>query len=332
MPKISLPPLPISCLFGVRKPSGPTSMSVVNDIQAVVQNSKLFVEASKLEQTAGKKSKGRKRFKGNVKIGQGGTLDPLADGVLVIGIGKGTKQLSSFLDCTKEYITTCLLGCETDSYDSEGAIVRTAPWKHIAREAVEGKIGQFTGQIQQVPPIFSALKMDGKPLYEYARKGIPLPRPIESRAVTVHSLELVEWLGSDHSFSWPSKKMSDEEKLSLKKAIQTVDQNVDLKDEAESTPSDLERPSAFVLKMKVSGGTYVRSIVHDLAHAVGSAGHVVTLTRSRQGKFVLDQEEEEDHVCMPFDVFTAENSKEVDEDGWTRWEKEVINHLQIVST
>ncbi len=57
-------------------------MSVVNDIQAVVQNSKLFVEASKLEQTAGKKSKGRKRFKGNVKIGQGGTLDPLADGVL----------------------------------------------------------------------------------------------------------------------------------------------------------------------------------------------------------------------------------------------------------
>ncbi|PBK97050.1 pseudouridylate synthase 4 [Armillaria gallica] len=332
MPKISLPPLPVSCLFGVRKPSGPTSMSVVNDIQAVVQNSKLFVEASKLEQTAGKKSKGRKRFKGNVKIGQGGTLDPLADGVLVIGIGKGTKQLSSFLDCTKEYITTCLLGCETDSYDSEGAIVRTAPWKHIAREAVEGKIGQFTGHIQQVPPIFSALKMDGKPLYEYARKGIPLPRPIEPRAVTVHSLELVEWLGSDHSFSWPSKKMSDEEKLSLKKAIQTVDQNVDLKDEAESAPSDLERPSAFVLKMKVSGGTYVRSIVHDLAHAVGSAGHVVTLTRSRQGKFVLDQEEEEDHVCMPFDVFAAENSKEVDEDGWTRWEKEVINHLQIVST
>ncbi|KAK0503444.1 pseudouridine synthase [Armillaria luteobubalina] len=311
MPKISLPPLPVSCLFGVRKPSGPTSMSVVNDIQALVQKSKLFVEASKLEQNTGKKSKGRKRFKGNVKIGQGGTLDPLADGVLVIGIGKGTKQLSSFLDCTK----------------SEQHL-----WKHIAREEIEGKLGQFTGQIQQVPPIFSALKMDGKPLYEYARKGIPLPRPIEPRAVTVHSLELVEWLGSNHSFSWPSKKMTDEEKLSLKKAIQTVDQNVDLKDGAESTPSDLERPSAFVLKMKVSGGTYVRSIVHDLAHAVGSAGHVVTLTRSRQGKFVLDQEEEDDHVCMPFDVFTPENSKEVDEDGWTQWEKEVINHLQIVST
>ncbi|KAK0463955.1 pseudouridylate synthase 4 [Desarmillaria tabescens] len=296
-------------------------MSVVNDIQALVQQSKLFVEASKLEQAAGKKAKGRKRFKGNVKIGQGGTLDPLADGVLVIGIGKGTKQLSSFLDCTKEYITTCLLGCETDSYDSEGAIVRTAPWKHIVRETVESKIGQFTGQIQQVPPIFSALKMDGKPLYEYARKGIPLPRPIEPRAVTIHSLELVEWLGSDHSFSWPAQKMSEEEKLSLRKAIQSVDQSVDLKDEPESTTSDLERPSAFVLKMKVSGGTYVRSIVHDLAHAVG-----------RQGKFVLDQEEEDDHVCMPFEVFTAENSKEVDEEGWTRWEKEVMDHLQIVST
>lgn len=307
-------------------------MSVVNDIQVLVQKSRLFVEASKLEQAAGKKARGRNRFKGNVKIGQGGTLDPLADGVLVIGVGKGTKQLSSFLDCTKEYITTCLLGCETDSYDGEGAIVRTASWKHITREAVERKLGQFTGQIEQVPPIFSALKMDGKPLYEYARKGIPLPRSIESRAVTIHSLELVEWLGSDHPFSWPAKKMSDEEKLSLEKAVQGIDENVDLKDAPESTPSDLERPSAFVLKMKVSGGTYVRSIVHDLAHAVGSAGHVVTLTRSRQGNFVLDQEEEEDHVCMPFEVFAAENSKDVDEDGWTRWEKEVINHLQIVST
>ncbi|KAI9064423.1 hypothetical protein FKP32DRAFT_1541134, partial [Trametes sanguinea] len=221
---------PLSGLFGVVKPSGPTSMSLVNDVKTLVANSPLFVEESKLAQKAKSGKKGKFR-RDAVKIGQGGTLDPLADGVLVIGVGKGTKKLSEFLDCVKEYRTTCLLGCETDTYDSEGKQVRLAPWHHVTREQVEKTLDQFRGEIEQIPPIFSALKMDGMPLYEYARKGIPLPRPIEKRKVTVHELELVEWLGSDHVFRFPEKKFTKEEQEALQKTLKSVDTSAAIEDQ-----------------------------------------------------------------------------------------------------
>ncbi|KAL0581553.1 pseudouridine synthase pus4 [Marasmius crinis-equi] len=371
MPKATIPPLPMSGLFGLIKPSGPTSMSLresttvsiyaksllilpVNSLQPLFSKSRLFAPQTKPEDAQpGNKAK-RRRMKrgGDVKLGQGGTLDPLADGVLgtvihfdqldpliahdtvVLGVGKGTKKLTQFLDCTKEYRTTCLLGCETDSYDSEGAIVRNAPWKHVTKEAVEEALAQFTGEIKQTPPIFSALKMDGRPLYEYARKGIPLPRPIEARSVTVHSLKIEEWLGSSHTYKWPQKSLSEDEKKAMEKAIQGVDESATIQDQPEESKDD-EVASAFVLSMKVSGGTYVRSVVHDLAHSLGSAGHVVTLTRSRQGRFVLGEgePETEDRRCIPWEVFekaVSGSSTEADEDGWCEWEREVLQHIEII--
>jgi len=300
-----------------------------------VASSRLFVEAEKLE---GQKAKGKvkisrrgKRGREPVKIGQGGTLDPLADGVLVVGVGKGTKRLNEFLDGVKEYRTTALLGCETDSYDSEGARVRLAPWRHVTKSDIEAALSQFRGEISQTPPIFSALKMDGMPLYEYARKGIPLPRPIEKRKVTIHSLELVEWKGKDHTFSWPEKQFSEEEKLAMEKALEGAEENVMVKDEPEPDSSE-DSPTAFVLSMKVSSGTYVRSIVHDLGHAVGSAAHVVTLTRSRQSRFTLEATETEDIGCVPWEVFQKASVDEgdADEEGWKEWEREVLDKLEIV--
>jgi tRNA pseudouridine55 synthase len=90
--------------------------------------------------------------------------------------------------------------------------------------------------------------------------------------------------------------------------------------------------TAFVLQMRVSGGTYVRSIVHDLARALGSAGHVVTLTRSRQKDYVLEPMEEGDRGCVPWEVFEAalKDAGERDADGWTGWEREVLDKLVIV--
>jgi len=308
-------------------------MSVINDIKQLVGNSRLFVEADKLD----KRGKGKiptrgKRARDIVKIGQGGTLDPLADGVLVVGVGKGTKRLNEFLDCVKEYRTTALLGCETDTYDSEGRRVRVAPWRHVTKESVESALNKFRGEISQAPPIFSALKMEGRPLYEYARKGIPLPRPIEKRKVTVHSLEILEWKGSNHNFHWPEKEFTFDEKKAMEKALEGVEENLVIKDELESSEGD-ESPTAFVLSMKVSGGTYVRSIVHDLGHAVGSAAHVVTLTRSRQGRFALEPvPDSEDTGCIPWDVFSlaAQSEGDADEDGWTQWERAVIDCMEIV--
>ncbi|EPQ58330.1 pseudouridine synthase [Gloeophyllum trabeum ATCC 11539] len=333
MPKIASSALPVSGLFGVAKPSGPTSMAIINDLKQLIGSSRLFVEESKIPKDKAKQRNKGKRGKEAVKIGQGGTLDPLADGVLVLGIGKGTKKLGEFLDCVKEYRTTCLLGCETDSYDSEGAQVRLAPWKHVTRESVENALDQFRGDIEQKPPIFSALKMDGKPLYEYARKGIPLPRPIEKRPVTVHELELVDWLGSEHTFSYPEKKFTEEEKQALAKSLQSVEGAVDVRDEVDADPVP-QRPAAFVLRMRVSGGTYVRSIAHDLGHALGSAAHVVTLTRTRQGRFALEPKPEEpgDFGCVPWEVFERAlvDAGEADADGWTEWEREVMERLDVV--
>ena len=177
-------------------------------------------------------------------------------------------------------------------------------------------------------PRFSALKMDGKPLYEYARKGIPLPRPIEPRQVTIHSLEISKWLGTEHSFLWPEKQLSQDEKKSMEIALQGIQKNVSLIDCPEPASDDLP-PTAFVLKMKVSGGTYVRSIVHDLAQAVGSAGHVVTLTRSRQGRFAIEPVENGDRSCVPWETFQKATA-EVDEDGWTDWERGVIECMEVI--
>jgi tRNA pseudouridine55 synthase len=174
--------------------------------------------------------------------------------------------------------------------------------------------------------------MDGKPLYEYARKGIPLPRPIEPRNVVVHALELVEWKGQDHTYKWPEESLSVDEKAAMETALKSIQTDVSLKDEAE-TPNGGENPAAFVLKMKVTGGTYVRSIVHDLAHHMNSAGHVVALTRSRQGQFVVGEPlEEGDVACVPWDVFqkAQENLGEVDEDGWAEWDREVLNRLEVI--
>ncbi|KAG6328841.1 hypothetical protein ID866_10248 [Astraeus odoratus] len=331
MPKVAFPQRPISALFAVYKPSGPTSMSVLEDIKKLVSNSTLFVEAEKLEKRQGKgKSTNRgKRGRDLIKIGQGGTLDPLADGVLVVGIGKGTKRLNEFLDCVKEYRTTALLGCETDSYDSEGSRMRVAPWKHVTKEAVESMLEKFRGEIDQTPPIFSALKMDGKPLYEYARKGIPLPRPIEKRKVTIHSLEIIDWLGSNHCYRWPEKEFTAEEKKAVEKALGSVEE-AQVPDDQPDAPTD-QPPPAFILNMKVSGGTYVRSIVHDLGHALGSAAHVVTLTRSRQGRFALEPQEG-DRGCVPWEVFekARKDEGERDDDGYTEWEWEVLDRLEIV--
>ncbi|KAF8559764.1 pseudouridylate synthase 4 [Imleria badia] len=328
MPKVVLPPLPLSGLFAVSKPSGPTSMSVLEDIKQLVGNSRLFVDARKLENRPGKD--GRKRRKDAIKIGQGGTLDPLADGVLVVGVGKGTKRLSDFLDCVKEYRTTALLGCETDSYDCHGSRVRDAPWRHVTKEALEAILDEFRGEIYQTPPIFSALKMDGKPLHEYARQGIPLPRPIEKRKVTVHSLDLFDWKGSHHDFRWPQQEFTQDQKVALKTALKSVEIDPVTQDKLDEYSEQV--PTAFVLSMKVSGGTYVRSIVHDLGRALGSAAHVVTLTRSRQGRFTLDPRTGEDKSCVPWDVFekALEDEGERGEDGWRPWEREILDRLEIV--
>lgn len=123
-----------------------------------------------------------------IKVGHAGTLDPLATGLLIICTGKFTKRIPELQGMVKEYTGTFHIGATTPSYDLETEVNATFPTKHITEELILETTKQFTGEIDQKPPVFSAIKKDGKRLYEHARKGEEVE--IASRKVTVHEFEI----------------------------------------------------------------------------------------------------------------------------------------------
>ncbi len=126
-----------------------------------------------------------------LKVGHAGTLDPLATGVLIVCTGRATKQIDTLQAKTKEYVATLQLGSTTPSFDLETQIDATYPTEHITRQHVEAVLGRFIGRIEQVPPAFSAVKVDGKRAYELARKG----RDVELKAkiLVIDELELTDY-------------------------------------------------------------------------------------------------------------------------------------------
>ena len=172
------------------------------------------------------------------KVGHGGTLDPLASGVLPIALGEATKLAGRMLDATKAYDFTILFGEETDTLDAEGKAIASSDVRPTA-EDVHAVLPRFTGPIEQMPPVYSALKVDGKAAYARARAGEQVE--LKPRQVTIASLELVA--ATDDSAT---------------------------------------------LSAAVSKGTYVRSLARDIAHALGTVGHVSYLRRTRAGPFGLD--------------------------------------------
>ncbi|MDY3068088.1 MAG: tRNA pseudouridine(55) synthase TruB [Parabacteroides sp.] len=125
-----------------------------------------------------------------IKVGHAGTLDPLATGVMIVCTGKATKRIDEFQYQTKEYIATLKLGETTPSFDLEKEVDAVYPTEHITRELVEEVLKSFIGVIQQVPPVFSACKVDGKRAYELARKGEEVE--LKSKTLIIDELELLE--------------------------------------------------------------------------------------------------------------------------------------------
>ncbi|KAK3378514.1 pseudouridine synthase [Podospora didyma] len=207
-------------VFGINKPIGMSSAQVIRDCQTYFNPSTLFAPLLQQEKDLRdrenqyqQKRRGRNNRTTQVKIGHGGTLDPLATGVLILGIGKGTKSLQNFLLCTKTYETVVLFGASTDTYDRVGKIIKKGNYDDITRPMVEKALEGFRGKFKQMPPLYSALKMEGKPLYEYAREGKPIPREIATRDVDVTELELVEWYEpSTHNHRWPTDEAEQAEK------------------------------------------------------------------------------------------------------------------------
>lgn len=126
-----------------------------------------------------------------IKIGHAGTLDPLATGVLIVCTGKMTKQIDNFQYQTKEYEATLMLGETTPSFDMETEVDATYPTEHITKELVEETLKTFLGEIQQIPPAYSAVKVDGKRAYEYARKGKDVE--LKPKTLVIDEIELLEY-------------------------------------------------------------------------------------------------------------------------------------------
>lgn len=126
------------------------------------------------------------------KVGHAGTLDPMATGLVIVCCGKGTKTISEIQDELKTYEGEVTLGGATPSYDAETPIDKEAPYRHITKEQVQKVLeSEFSGEIRQIPPMYSALKKDGKRLYKLARQGKKVER--EARTVTIHSARLISF-------------------------------------------------------------------------------------------------------------------------------------------
>lgn len=126
-----------------------------------------------------------------IKVGHAGTLDPLATGVMIVCTGKATKRIDELQAHTKEYVATIALGATTPSFDLETEIDAIYPTEHITREMVEEVLTKFTGRIEQVPPAFSACKIDGKRAYKMARKGKEVE--LKAKVLVIDEIELLEY-------------------------------------------------------------------------------------------------------------------------------------------
>lgn len=200
---------PVSGWVVVDKPLGPTSSDVVNKV--------------------------RRAFNAQ-KAGHAGTLDPLATGVLPVALGEATKTVPFVMDATKSYRFTVRFGVQTSTDDAEGEAVAESPVRPADSE-IEAMLPRFRGEILQVPPAFSAIKIDGERAYARARAGETVE--MKPRPVTILEIRLVSRPDPDHA----------------------------------------------EIEISCSKGTYVRSLARDMALALGTAGHVSALRRTRHGPF-----------------------------------------------
>ena len=195
------------------------------------------------------------------RVGHGGTLDPMATGVLPVFVGNATKAVEFAEKGDKEYIAGLRLGIQTNTQDSSGEILETRPVS-AGPEELEKALENFRGEILQIPPMYSAIKIQGKKLYELARKGQEVER--KPRPVTIYALEILERTG------------------------------------------EME----YLLRVRCSKGTYVRTLCHDIGQALGCGGCMSSLRRTMAAGFTLEQavtlEEVQDRgeaLLMPVDRF-----------------------------
>lgn len=243
----------------VNKPKGITSRDVVNEIS--------------------------KKFR-TKKVGHTGTLDPIATGVMVVCLNAATKLVDKLTSYDKEYIATCILGIETDTLDNTGKILNTMQ-THITKNQIETTLNKFIGSYEQEVPKYSAIKINGKKLYEYARENIEVKLP--KRNVIINNINLV------------------------------------------SGPRYMDNKTEFTFRCSVSKGTYIRSLIRDIASDLNTYGIMTDLIRTKHGNFdikdaiSLDQVTENNLIKIK-DVLTCQHVQITDD-----IRKKVLNGANIMN-
>ena len=192
-----------------------------------------------------------KRLFGAAKAGHTGSLDPLATGMLPVCFGEATKISAFLLDSDKRYHLKCQLGVSTATGDAEGEVTETQDASSITEQDVRAVLPEFIGEIEQVPPMYSALKHNGERLYKLARQGIEVER--KPRSVTIYDIEYI-------SLSIDEQPINDQPENDQKRVI-------------------------LELKVSCSKGTYVRTLVEDIAKKLNSCAHITALRRLSVGPY-----------------------------------------------
>jgi tRNA pseudouridine55 synthase len=231
-----------------------------------------------------------------LKVGHAGTLDPLATGVLIICTGRATKQIDTLQAGTKEYIATLRLGHTTPSFDAEQPIDGDYPTAHITRSLVDEVLPRFKGSIMQVPPVYSACKVEGRRAFDYAREGSEVE--LKAKELVIDEIELLD-------LHLPAQGIISEQADSV---CATARHGVSIKGEgrrkqtfeaARAAAQQLTQPTDeavsaddlayMTLRIVCSKGTYIRALARDIGAALGSGAYLLSLRRTRIGDITLRQ-------------------------------------------
>ena len=194
----------------------------------------------------------------SLRVGHGGTLDPMATGVLPVFIGRATRAAEFCENAEKEYITGLMPGIVTDTQDITGNVLGESEMT-VTPEDLSAILLRFTGAQKQTPPMYSAVKVGGKKLYELARRGKEVPR--DARDIFISTIEMIENAGTDYTF--PPGNVGTDPAVSPGRPV-------------------------YTLRIVCSKGTYVRTLCHDIGAALGCGATMSALRRLRAGAFTID--------------------------------------------
>ena len=224
-----------------------------------------------------------------LKVGHAGTLDPLASGVMILCTGKCTKLIDQLQAGTKEYVATLRLGCTTPSFDAEHPIDAIYPTSHITQAAIEEALSRFRGSIWQVPPVYSACKVEGRRAFDYIRQGEDVE--LKAKELVIDELELLDLHLPEQGLISPH---ADEVAKMAREDIHIKDygQDKETYEIAEATNIDTEHLTYLQIRVVCSKGTYIRALARDIGQALGSGAYLIGLRRTRVGNIRVED-------CLP---------------------------------